>query len=1560
MANDLFSFGSTIEHGTWAQIPGSAEVPLITFAESRQILSEIGGQDFWGNSGVDSVFTAWNSAAYDPIENEMYFWGGGHKDYGGNEVYQFDFDSFTWTRLTDPAALTVSVTGGFIPDGNSPAAPHTYDGVVWNPVTETMWWTGSTAAFSHQSNIWGGAHQGTWEFDPDTGKWVQHVHSELGWGKVTQVGDGSSGQLLQIAGDASSAYIHNPDGSRIEIDIAGDTGFLERVATLFTDPVTGKVYSLNDTGITEVTLLHGTAGEIVGISADHIAGSPTDLHQAGVAYRPVDGNFYIWNGGNKVTVFDPTDHSIQIQSIQGHAPSDGDQGNGRVFEKWVYLEEIDSFAGIASADGGMWIFKPGDSTGGTAPVGTAPVVLDDDLATEQATAATLDVLANDTDVDGDALNIISVNHGSNGAVVLNPDGTVTYTPNEGFSGEDSFTYLVSDGHGNIDQGTVNVTVNGGSDPAPDPNQSPPEAADDSLDVNAGSAATINVLFNDSDSNGDSLKVMAVSDGSNGATRLNANGTITYTPNEGFSGQDSFSYSISDGAGGTDSATVQVAVAGSGNGPSASQTHVGTVQLDPATAHTLSFVLPTTAGDDNDNGSVEVFYRKAGSSDWQQSIDFFQSNNSESSPYSGMIMGLDEGTTYEVKLVTSDPDGVQGASVQTLTAATREIPVVADEAESNTIEVSSMAELQAAVDTAVAGDLILLAPGTYQGELLIQNRSGEDGRPITIRGADGFGSVIDAGGFDGVKISNSDYIHIEGLKIENANRAIEIRDWVDNDGTIGNTIRGNLITDVTVGINARGNGRAGPGHNDLYIVDNTLRGTNQFGDTSNATWDDEGIAVVGEGIEIAYNTVSGFGDSLGLWHSDRNRGIDIHHNLVEFGGDDGIELDFSDRNVTAHHNLITNTASGISFQYVNDGPAYAYQNVLYNIERDIYKIKPEAQHNDGIFIINNTSINGGRAWLNNSGHPDGITFLNNLFTGSGLERDVLRLDTNSFTNLEWQYNAYTYDGYFQFSNLLAKSFADWSATSIGEHDLLLQGETVFAQVALDFDVNGFGVYRDPEGVDFSLDGNSSAVDAGRYVPGINDGFVGLAPDIGAVETGTGPTHYGSRLGPDGTPLPDPDPRPNTAPGATGDAATTGEGEPIVIDVLANDVDADGDLLTVTSVSPGASGAAAINADGTITYTPNPSFSGSDSFDYIVSDGKGGVGSATVTVTVVEDPDDTGNFIVGGRWSDVFDFSDETDGKTIHGDRDATESGHDVITGSQGDDSIFGGKGQDRLAGESGDDLFGVDGHNGFDYFVYGGDGFDILRGSPGDDIFGVWGARGAESLSVERIEGGEGYDVIRGYHLRDFFDFSDVDLVGIELIDGGGGYDRITASQGDDTILGGTYPDVIIDGHSGTDTVLYHGTFVSFTLSYDSDGNLIIADADGNYDTLKNVEILQFSDGRYVDGQFLADAGPSSEQTAPQSALQAAPQAAAGAGDAAADSATGPQDSEDQSELAGALTYTDLLQPAGPEPTDDVKPERASIGGDDPAGDPLPDGGLSALSLELSPLPIGPGEAELLL
>jgi Ca2+-binding RTX toxin-like protein len=174
------------------------------------------------------------------------------------------------------------------------------------------------------------------------------------------------------------------------------------------------------------------------------------------------------------------------------------------------------------------------------------------------TAVIIAVLANDSDPDGtlDPATVTIVDQPTRGTAQVNPDGTITYTPNPGESGEDSFTYTVADDQGAVsDPATVTIGIGTA------PNQ-PPVAENDQVNTGFETAIIIAVLANDSDPDGtlDPATVTIVDQPTRGTAEVNPDGTITYTPNPGESGEDSFTYTVADDQGAVSNpATVDVTV-----------------------------------------------------------------------------------------------------------------------------------------------------------------------------------------------------------------------------------------------------------------------------------------------------------------------------------------------------------------------------------------------------------------------------------------------------------------------------------------------------------------------------------------------------------------------------------------------------------------------------------------------------------------------------------------------------------------------------------------------------------------------------------------------------------------------------------------------------------------------------------------------------------------------------------------------------------------------------------------------------------------------------------------
>jgi len=173
------------------------------------------------------------------------------------------------------------------------------------------------------------------------------------------------------------------------------------------------------------------------------------------------------------------------------------------------------------------------------------------------TSATTGVLANDKDPNGDPLTAGVASGPSHGTLNFNPDGSFTYTPNQGYVGTDSFTYEASDGFSNSNPATVKITVLGPI----------PIANNDIYSTGPNKPLIVpvatGVLANDSDSNGQPLTATLVNKPSNGTLTLNSDGSFNYNPNTGYTGTDSFTYVANDGTSTSNPATVTLTI---GNQP----------------------------------------------------------------------------------------------------------------------------------------------------------------------------------------------------------------------------------------------------------------------------------------------------------------------------------------------------------------------------------------------------------------------------------------------------------------------------------------------------------------------------------------------------------------------------------------------------------------------------------------------------------------------------------------------------------------------------------------------------------------------------------------------------------------------------------------------------------------------------------------------------------------------------------------------------------------------------------------------------------------------------------
>ncbi|WP_018414607.1 tandem-95 repeat protein [Teredinibacter turnerae] len=239
------------------------------------------------------------------------------------------------------------------------------------------------------------------------------------------------------------------------------------------------------------------------------------------------------NAASVIVVTQPMHGSTSVNTVNGkisYTPATDYYGS----DSFAYTVQDQSTAVSTSAVVAITVTSIND----------IPVASDDTGATIMNVATTIDVAANDSDVDlGDAPDvntIVIVSPAAHGTAVVNA-GKVDYTPNLDFFGADSFTYTIADSNSGVSApATVSVSVI-------DPNTAP-TAVDDSVITAEDTAQVIDVLANDRDDDGTlvATSVNVVAGATHGTAVVDATtGRVTYTPAANYFGTDSFSYTVRD-------------------------------------------------------------------------------------------------------------------------------------------------------------------------------------------------------------------------------------------------------------------------------------------------------------------------------------------------------------------------------------------------------------------------------------------------------------------------------------------------------------------------------------------------------------------------------------------------------------------------------------------------------------------------------------------------------------------------------------------------------------------------------------------------------------------------------------------------------------------------------------------------------------------------------------------------------------------------------------------------------------------------------------------------------
>ena len=531
-------------------------------------------------------------------------------------------------------------------------------------------------------------------------------------------------------------------------------------------------------------------------------------------------------------------------------------------------------------------------------------------------------------------------------------------------------------------------------------------------------------------------------------------------------------------------------------------------FDDATPHQISISAPQTrtlaAGT-----TANVYYRVTGGSTWTDGgrLYYIDSTNvahggGAVAGFAGWVLGCTPGTQYDVRVDVTE-SGV--TTTTTTTHTTRSLPT---EGSAQTGVRVTTATFAARMAAAVAGDVLVLDPGTYTLSGFSWTSPGTSSQPVVIRGAsrdsviltDSTGVVLNlAGG----------YFVIEHLTIRGS----------QSDGagaSVGIAMSGARHANVTVR-HCKFDGcdrafKAFDPIDGLLFYDNELVGNNAHL-ASDAVDDgryfnDDGVGMPGHGNCVWNCTFSGHGDVIKLTDQTHVAGLSracyAHHNWVKWSGDDFFEADDAGGNLCAYNNIVCNTATAISAADNYGGPVGLVRNVFINQMRHPLKLNGNSF---GARIWSNTWVQTvkkatGTAsgdfgmYCPNGGTQYGFDYRNNLLTwrGAGAYTHILQFAVNGAT---FDYNAHYPDRSFVLGSYNGASLAAFAASGpVSAHDIITELDPFATNISL-----GANYTTRYDGhVDATLDAASSAKGAGVAIPGVTDGYTGAAPDIGAVIAG----------------------------------------------------------------------------------------------------------------------------------------------------------------------------------------------------------------------------------------------------------------------------------------------------------------------------------------------------------------------------------------------------------------------------------------------------------------------------
>jgi hypothetical protein len=339
-----------LQPGHWYEVPNSH-------------LSDVGPP---GWAPYDGVIRSWSGGAFDTNRGRLIVWGGGHRAYGGNEIYVFDVNTLQWTRLNDPSPNPLdNVT--YQPDGN-PSTRHTYQYIEHIPSVDRFYTFGGAGHY-------GDGNYGTWNVDRfnfDTGAW------ETQRAVLPSVG-ASIGHAAYDPVEGVVYYRASANAQLIRYDPATDTytshGPLQPIpyyGILAVDPKRRILVIIGQGYQAKWDLNNIDAG----YSSFSTSGPTTLINSGllGVVYDDVTDKFVGWTGGTTVYTLDmDTLTWTQVAAAPTNSVNPGGPASTGTYGRWRYVPSKNAFIVVNSVNLNVYFYKLSAALGGPRP--TPPIAL---------------------------------------------------------------------------------------------------------------------------------------------------------------------------------------------------------------------------------------------------------------------------------------------------------------------------------------------------------------------------------------------------------------------------------------------------------------------------------------------------------------------------------------------------------------------------------------------------------------------------------------------------------------------------------------------------------------------------------------------------------------------------------------------------------------------------------------------------------------------------------------------------------------------------------------------------------------------------------------------------------------------------------------------------------------------------------------------------------------------------------------------------------------------------------------------------------------------------------